>query len=825
MSEPRRYRPDQIEPKWQEIWARERTWEVANAPESGAPLPEKSYVLEMLPYPSGEPHIGHLKNYALGDAIAHFHRRTGREVLHPMGYDAFGLPAENNAIKTGIHPREATERSIAAYRHWFHRWGISIDWSRELSTADPSYYRWTQWIFLRLFERGLAYRKQAAVKWCPNDQTVLANEQVIDGRCERCGCPVELRQLEQWFFRITDYADRLLDELGQLDWPEHVKAMQRNWIGRSEGAEVSFRCEELGIDYPVFTTRPDTLFGATFFVMAPEHPDVFRLAAGTEHEQAVHDYVNAAATESSEQRGDAEKPKTGVPLGRTVTNPVNGEQIPMFVADYVLMEYGTGAIMAVPAHDQRDFEFAEAFDLPIRYVVAPRGEEPPQGAAFVAHSEGERLINSGQFSGLDAVEGAAAIVEWLDLEGKGHASVSYKLRDWLLSRQRYWGCPIPIVYCERCGLVALPEEALPVELPEIADYQPRGRAPLAAAEGWVHTTCPHCGGPANRETDTMDTFVDSSWYFLRYCDARNDRAAWDRTVLARWMPVDQYIGGVEHAILHLMYARFFVKALADMELLDVQEPFLRLFTQGMILGPDGNKMSSSKGNVILPSAIVDRFGADAARTYILFLGPADQDAAWSDEGVAGVHRFLARLYRLGDELSGQPASVEQPPAAPGDDEALVRKANWAIDKVTADLADRFAFNTAIAAIMELVNEIYRHTGASLAARRFATATAASLVFPFAPHLGAEVYELLTGHRVWQEPWPLADPAMLQADTFELVLQVNGKVRDRVRAPTGASREELERLALEARGVRAHLDGGEIAKVVVVPDKLVNIVLR
>ena len=610
-SRPGRYEPELIEAKWQELWARERTWEVSNEPGEpgpGALLAEKSYVLEMLPYPSGEPHIGHLKNYALGDAIAHFHRRIGQSVLHPMGYDAFGLPAENNAIKTGVAPREATERSIAAYRHWFHRWGISIDWSREIATHEPSYYRWTQWIFLKLFERGLAYRKEAAVKWCPHDQTVLANEQVIDGHCERCGALVEARQLEQWFFRITDYADRLLDDLELIDWPEYVKAMQRNWIGRSEGAEVIFRSEELGIDYPVFTTRPDTLFGATFFVMAPEHPDVFKLAAGTAHEREVHEYVNHAVTESSDLRGDAEKQKTGVALGRTVTNPVTGGQIPMFVADYVLMEYGTGAIMAVPAHDQRDFEFAQAFSLPIRQVVAPVGQQTDGAGsaaateAFVAHSEDEQLINSGQFSGMNAVEGARAIVDWLDREGRGHASVSYKLRDWLVSRQRYWGCPIPILYCERCGIVPESEDRLPVELPDIEDYQPKGHAPLAGAEDWVNARCPQCGGRARRETDTMDTFVDSSWYFLRYCDARNDRAAWDRRALRRWMPVDQYIGGVEHAILHLMYSRFFVKALADMELLDFQEPFQALFTQGMILGPDGYKMSSSRGNVVLPRA-------------------------------------------------------------------------------------------------------------------------------------------------------------------------------------------------------------------------------
>jgi len=816
----RRYDPRKIEPKWQELWEREHTWVLSNDERDAQ---DKCYVLEMLPYPSGEPHVGHLKNYALGDAIAHFNRRIGRRVLHPMGYDAFGLPAENNAIKTGVHPRDATNRSIDAYRHWFHRWGISIDWSREFATHEPRYYRWTQWLFLRLYERGLAYRKEAGVKWCPFDQTVLANEQVIDGHCERCGNLVELRQLEQWFFRITDYADRLLDDLKQIDWPEHVKAMQRNWIGRSEGAEVTFGCEELGIDYPVFTTRPDTLFGATFFVMAPEHPDVFKLAAGTEHEQEVHEYVNQAVSESSELRGDVEKPKTGVPLGRTVTNPVNGEQIPIFVADYVLMEYGTGAIMAVPAHDQRDYDFAQAFGLPIRQVVAPAEGEATEGEAFVAHSENEQLVNSGEFTGMSAVDGKEAIVAWLDREGKGHGSVSYKLRDWLISRQRYWGCPIPIVYCEQCGMVPVPDDQLPVELPDIDEYQPKGRSPLAAAEDWVNTKCPECGGDARRETDTMDTFVDSSWYFLRYCDAGNDEAAWDPAVVNFWMPVDQYIGGVEHAILHLMYARFFVKAFADMELLEVQEPFQALFTQGMILGPDGNKMSSSKGNVVEPRPIVERFGADAARTYVLFLGPLDQDAAWSDAGVEGVHRFLARLWRLADELGEGPS--DQPVDPGGDALTLVRKANWAVDKVTGDVAERFAFNTAIAAIMELVNEIYRHPDADRDARRFATATAASLVFPFAPHLGAEAYELLRSARVWEEAWPAADPAMLQAETFELVCQVNGKVRDRITAASGASKDELKQLCLDTRGVKSHLDGREVAKVVVVPDKLVNVVLR
>ncbi len=822
----RRYDPKQIEPKWQDLWAREGTWEVSNDFDDEGAEP-KSYVLEMLPYPSGEPHIGHLKNYALGDAIAHFHRRTGHRVMHPMGYDAFGLPAENNAIKTGVHPREATDRSIAAYRHWFHRWGISIDWTRELGTHEPSYYRWTQWIFLRLLERGLAYRKEAAVKWCPHDQTVLANEQVIDGHCERCGYEVEVRQLEQWFFRITDYADRLLDDLDAIDWPEHVKAMQRNWIGRSEGAEVTFRCEDLEIDYPVFTTRPDTLFGATFFVMAPEHPDVFRLVEGTPYEGSVHEYVNRVLAASVEDRGAADKPKTGAPLGRTVTNPVNGEQIPMFVADYVLMEYGTGAVMGVPAHDQRDFEFATAFELAIRPVVAAADEReaPPADQAFTAHTDDEVLINSGDFTGMDAVSGREAIVAWLERQGAGHASVNFRLRDWGLSRQRYWGCPIPVIHCPSCGLVPVPDEDLPVILPEIEDYQPRGHPPLAGALDWVNVRCPACGEDARRETDTMDTFVDSSWYFLRYCDARNDQAAWDRKIVGSWMPVDQYIGGIEHAILHLMYSRFFVKALADMELLDVQEPFEALFTQGMILGADGNKMSSSKGNVVAPSEIVERFGADAARCYVLFVGPPDQDAAWSDTGVEGVYRFLSRLWRLCDELAGDPGPADPPPNPTGADLTLVRKVNWAIDKVTSDMQGRFAFNTAIAAVMELVNEIYRQRDADGSTRRYATAIAASLVFPFAPHLGSEVYELLTGARVWTEPWPVADPEMLQADTFELVCQVNGKVRDRVTAGTGSERDELVALCMESRGVRTHLDGNEVDRVIVVPDKLVNFVVR
>jgi leucyl-tRNA synthetase len=797
-----RYDPKQIEPKWQALWAEEGSWEVSNEPDERP----RAYVCEMLPYPSGEPHIGHLKNYALGDAVAHFHRRNGYRVLHPIGYDAFGLPAENHAIKTGKHPRAATEASIRAFQTEFREWGVSFDWTREFATNEPRVYRWTQWIFLRLFERGLAYRKEAAVKWCPHDETVLANEQVINGRCERCDNLVEVRQLEQWFFRITEYADRLLDDMATIEWPENVVKQQRDWIGRSNGAEVTFRCEELGIDYPVFTTRPDTLFGSTFFVMAPEHPDVLRLNDSRE----VRDYVNHAITEQVEERGDEAREKTGVALGHTVTNPVTGEQIPMFVADYVLMEYGTGAIMAVPAHDTRDFEFGEKFGLEIRRVIED-GELPYTGDG--------PMVNSGRFDGLHNREAYGQIVQWLASEAKGEAAVNYRLRDWLLSRQRYWGCPIPIVHCESCGLVPVPDDQLPVELPDVTDYRPKGKSPLAAAEGWVRTSCPRCGADARRETDTMDTFVDSAWYFLRYCDPHNDAAAFDRDITAAWMPVDQYIGGIEHAILHLLYARFFVKALADMGELDVQEPFARLFTQGMITR-DGAKMSKSKGNTVSPRDIVGRLGADTARCYILFLGPPSHDADWQDGGAGGVHRFLSRLW----------TAAHDAPEADGAESApseLLRKAHWAIDKVTRDMqADRFAFNTAIAAVMELVNEIYRQRDSVPAEHvRFAVEIAGSLIFPFAPHLGAEVYEQVTGRRVWEEPWPEADPALLASEEIQLVVQLNGKLIDRIAAPAEASREQLEQIARESDKLEARLNGQEIVKAVVVPGKLVNFVAR
>jgi len=826
------YEPKEIERKWQAVWAEEKTWEVANPGQPGAEESKpKAYVLEMLPYPSGEPHVGHLKCYAVGDAIAHFRRRHGFEVIHPMGYDSFGLPAENNAIKTGEPPRVATERSIESFRRQFREWGISIDWSRELATHTPEYYRWTQWIFLQLFEKGLAYRTEAPVQWCPKDATVLANEQVVDGRCERCGTEVVQRNLEQWFFRITDYADRLLEDFDRLEsWPENVITMQRNWIGRSEGAEVVFRCEEVDLDFPVFTTRPDTLFGATFFVLAPEHPELMRLVEGTPAADEVREYVNRIGRESAQERGAEDREKTGVPLGRTVVNPVNGEEIPMFVADYVLMEYGTGAIMAVPGHDSRDYEFAQKFGLPVKRVIEGSDPEVARDDEGLPYPGDGQMTGSGRFDGKHNREAYDEIVAWLNQESRGRQAVNYRLRDWLVSRQRYWGAPIPVVYCEECGMVPVPEEQLPVELPEIEDYAPQGKSPLAAAEDWVATECPRCGAAARRETDTMDTFVDSSWYFLRYLDAGNDGAAWDRAAGDHWMPVDQYIGGVEHAILHLMYARFFTKALADLGHLGVQEPFANLFTQGMITR-DGAKMSKSKGNTVSPGDYVERYGADTARTYVCFMGPPERGGDWTDEGVEGVNRFLSRLWRLCEEADGKTEAGGPNVAAGGEGRELLAKAHWAIDKTTRDFQRGFQFNTVISAVMELVNDAYRlkdslyATPEGGAAVRFATATAASLVFPFAPHLGAEVYERLTGERVWEQPWPQADPELLVSDTVTLVVQVNGKLRDRIEAPAEAPKDELLRLARESEKVAKHLDGQEIVKEIVVPGKLVNLVVR
>ena len=799
-----RYDPKQIEPKWQAVWADERTWEVSNEPDERP----KAYVLEMLPYPSGEPHIGHLKNYALGDAVAHFQRRNGYRVLHPIGYDAFGLPAENHAINTGQHPRASTEASIRAFQTEFREWGVSFDWTREFATNEPRVYRWTQWIFLRLFERGLAYRKEAAVKWCPHDETVLANEQVINGRCERCDNLVEVRQLEQWFFRITEYADRLLDDMATIEWPENVVKQQRDWIGRSDGAEVTFRCEELGIDYPVFTTRPDTLFGSTFFVMAPEHPDVLRL----NDSQEVRDYVNHAITERAEERGDEAREKTGVELGHTVTNPVTGEQIPMFVADYVLMEYGTGAIMAVPAHDTRDFEFAERFGLEIRRVI--EGEELP-------YTGDGPMVNSGRFDGLHNRKAYGQIVEWLASEAKGDAAVNYRLRDWLLSRQRYWGCPIPIVHCERCGLVpgarrpapggAARRDRLPAQ-GQVAAGRGRGLGSHELSELWRRRAArdrhhghlrrlllvlPALLRPAQRHgrlRSGRHRRLDARGPVHRRHRAR-DPAPDVRALLrqgARGHGRARHPGAVR--------AAFHAGDDHPRRRQDVE-------VEGQHGVPPGDRRAPRRGHRALLRAFP---GAGESRRRLAGRGRGRR----APLSLAAVDRGPRRAGGRRPRADGAP-----PP--------LLRKAHWAIDKVTRDMqADRFAFNTAIAAVMELVNEIYRQRESVPADHvRFAVDTAGSLIFPFAPHLGAEVYEQMTGRRVWEEPWPEADPALLASEEIQLVVQLNGKLIDRIAAPAEASREQLEEIARGSAKLAGRLNGQEIVKAVVVPGKLVNFVAR
>jgi leucyl-tRNA synthetase len=810
-----KYEPQQIETKWQQVWEDARANYVPNPDDPGRESREKKfYMLEMLPYPSGTLHMGHVLNYTLGDVLTHYHRRSGKLVLRPMGFDSFGLPAENAAIREGGHPREIIERNIEHIRGEMRRLGWAIDWDRETSAHEPEYYHWTQWLFLKFFEAGLAYRNAAIVNWCPHDQTVVANEYVIDGRCERCGTPVEARLMEQWFFRITAYADQLLNDLALIDWPERTKTIQRNWIGRSEGAEILFRLEELDIDIPAFTTRPDTLFGATFFALSPEHPLVERITAGTPHEAEVAEYVRRTAARTREERETKEK--DGVFTGRFVVNPANGERIPVWVADFVLMDYGTGAIGGVPAHDERDYEFAQRYGLPVQRVVEPVDGEVTKDGAFSAHTENERLVNSGGFSGLPAPEGAKKIVEWLHQQGRAAPAVSYRLRDWSFSRQRYWGCPIPVIYCEDDGIVPVPEEDLPVLLPEVEDYRPKGIPPLASNEQWMNVPCPRCGKPGRREADTMDTFVDSSWYFLRYCDPHNDSAPFDRAIVDYWMPVDQYIGGIDHATGHLLYSRFFVKAMNDFDLVGFREPFQRLFHQGWVR-QGGTKMSKTKGNVTGPDQLVDMYGADAVRLYILFMGPADQDMEWSEDGVEGISRFLRRLWRTVNEV------IEQAPGGEPEPTALAKAAHHTIAKVTDDIDRRFQFNTPIAAVMELVNEISRAPADPAA--RFAAETAVTLIQPYAPHIAEELWERLGHERLWEQSWPQPDPALLERETFELVIQVNGKVRDRVQVAAEASESELVEQAKASPRVQSYLDGKRIRKEIVVPGKLVNLVIE
>jgi leucyl-tRNA synthetase len=788
-----RYEPHEIEAKWQRVWDDERAFAVEN-PQPGEPAAENHwYQLEMLPYPSGPSlHMGHVLNYTMGDVQTHVRRRSGWHVVRPMGWDAFGLPAENAAIREGRHPRETIDRNIETMRAQMKRLGWAIDWDREVSAHQPTFYRWTQWLFQQFVAHGLGYRKEGPVNWCPNDQTVIANEYVVDGRCERCGAEVELRNMTQWYFRTTAFADELLEYPG-AEWPERTKTIQRNWIGRSEGAAILFRVEETGEDVAVFTTRPDTLFGATFFVVAPEHSFVEAHASDEAKEYARH-----AGARPIEERAGAET-KTGVFTGLHAVNPVNGERLPIWVADYVLMDYGTGAIMAVPAHDERDGEFAETFGLPVIQVIDDDG----------------KLVNSERFDGLPAEEGARAIVAALEEVGRGKATVNYRLRDWSVSRQRYWGCPIPFIHCESCGVVPVPEDELPVILPDIEDYAPKGQSPLAANEEYMNVDCPRCGGPARRDPDTMDTFVDSSWYFLRYIDSHNDEAPFDRFVVDYWLPVSQYIGGIDHATGHLLYSRFFVKAMNDWGMVGFREPFARVFHQGWVtLG--GTKMSKTKGNVEGPDEVVDAYGADAVRLYILFMGPADQDMEWTPDGVEGIVRFLRRLWRTVHEVA------EAAPTPGATEGPLARKAHETIARVTDDVLRRFQFHTPISAVMELVNELGGATDAPDA--RFAAETAVSLIQPYAPHVAEELWTVLGYERLWEQPWPEADESQLVRETFELVVQVNGKVRDRFEVESGLSEEELVARARESERVRSYLDGGEPRKTIVVPRKLVNFVV-
>ncbi|MDQ3945834.1 MAG: leucine--tRNA ligase [Actinomycetota bacterium] len=807
-----------VEAKWQRYWADHGTYEI----EEDDPRP-KFYALCMYPYPSGPIHMGHVRNYTLGDVLVRFKTMHGFGVLSPMGWDSFGLPAENAAISEGLHPGIITRSRISTMRAQIQRLGSAYDWRREVSSCEPDYYRWTQWLFLRLFRAGLARRAVSPVNWCPSCRTVLANEQAEGGVCERCGSVVVKRELEQWMLRSTAYAEELLDDLHRLDWPERVKTMQRNWIGRSEGAEFDIAVKDGdGLTIRVFTTRIDTVFGMTYVVLAPEHPLVARLSAGTAQEREVAEFVERVRNESEVERQSTEGPleKRGVFTGAYGINPFNGAEIPLYLADYVLGSYGTGAIMAVPGEDQRDFDFAVVHELPIIKTV-----ERPEGWSEPVYTGPGRKINSGFLDGMNVEEAKAAGTAWLVESGLGEPKVNYRLRDWLISRQRYWGCPIPIVYCDEHGAQPVPDEELPVLLPDDVEFLPTGESPLRSHEGFLAATCPECGGPARRETDTMDTFVDSSWYFLRYCDARNNEQPFDVDDVARWMPVDQYIGGIEHAILHLLYSRFYVKALSDIGVLPagLREPFPRYFAQGMVrLG--GSKMSKSKGNVVSPAEFFESHGADALRLFHLFVGPADEDVDWSDQGVEGASRFLGRVWRLATGEAGSPAVDREETDA---DRAVTRARHAFVAKVTDDY-ERWSYNTAVAACMTFVNDLYHYVQSDAGPRRETLDDAVDALLlalaPMTPHVTAELWEIRTGGHIHEVAWPTFDPELARAETVTMIVQVNGKVRDRIDVDAAVTEEEMETVALASARVIEHLDGRTPRQVITVAPKLVNFVV-
>lgn len=809
-----RYNPREVEKKWQEKWASDRLYEVK---EDERP---EFYALTMFPYTSGDLHIGHWYAMAPSDVYARFKRMQGYNVLHPMGFDAFGLPAENAAINHGIHPYIWTMQNIENMRRQLRSMGAIYDWNREVITCLPEYYKWTQWFFLKLYEAGLAYRAKAPVNWCPKCQTVLANEQVLgDGSCERCGTGVLRKMLEQWFFRITKYADELLD-FSKIDWPERIKVMQTNWIGKSIGAEISFGLEHEGVDAKeirVFTTRPDTIFGVTFFVLAPEHPLV-PLLTTPEHKAEVETYILETQRRTEIERMMVEREKTGVFLGSYVINKLNGERVPIWIADYVLLSYGTGAVMGVPAHDQRDFEFARKYGLPIRVVIAPpdwSGEE-----FECAYTESGTMVNSGQFDGLSSEQGFEAICDYLEGKGWGKRAVTYRLRDWLISRQRYWGAPIPIVYCDKCGIVPVPEKDLPVLLPPDAEFKPTGESPLKYCESFVNTVCPRCSSPAKRETDTMDTFMCSSWYFLRYTSPGVDDYPFDKKKLKFWMPVDLYTGGAEHAVMHLLYSRFFIKAIRDIGIVDFDEPFIKLFNQGTIIY-QGDKMSKSKGNVVTPDSYVCEIGADAVRAYLMFIGPWELGGEWSDQGIVGMSRWINRVWNL---ITSGYAEKKVDPAVEKELSHLVHKT---IKKVTSDM-EKFRFNTMLAALMEFTNYLSMvQKGGTVSTSLWNEAVTKLLLLlaPTAPHLTEELWEK-TGHpySIHNQPWPKWDEELAKEEEVTLVIQVNGKVRDKVTVPVSITEDEAKELALSRERIKAYVKDNKVARIIYVPQRLVNIVV-
>ena len=824
------YFPQEIEKKWQKVWEENNTFHVDD--NSDKP---KYYALSMFPYPSGKLHMGHVRNYTITDVIARFKKAQGYNVLHPMGWDSFGLPAENAAMKHGANPEVWTDENIAYMTKQLKMLGLSYDWNREVTTCKPDYYKWTQWLFLQLYKKGLAYKKEAAVNWCEECGTVLANEQVIDGKCWRCDHVVEKKYLSQWFFKITDYAEVLLEDLDKLPgWGDNVKTMQANWIGKSQGAILKFKVVDMpdgsDLEIPVYTTRPDTAYGITYLVVAPEYKDIERLTTA-ENKAKVEEYRANARKMTEIERLSTERVKTGVPLGTHCLNPLTGETFPLWTADYALVEYGTGAVMAVPTHDTRDFDFAKKFNLPMKVVI--QDPENPSDCKDSAYTEPGVLVNSGEFNGMPNEEAKKAITEKAVREGFGEFKTQYRLRDWLISRQRYWGAPIPVVYCEKCGIVPVPEEQLPVLLPKDVDFSVVGKSPITTSKTFAETTCPHCGGKARRETDTMDTFVCSSWYYLRYSDPKNSNLPFEKDKVNKWLPVDQYVGGIEHAILHLLYSRFFTKALRDLGLLDFDEPFKNLLTQGMVL-KDGSKMSKSKGNTVDPDEIFENYGADTARLFILSDSPPARDFDWSDAGVEGCYKFLNRVWRLiasnSDDISLD-YKLEFPLTKENDD--MVRNVHIAMKGITNDIANDFQFNTVISKYRELTNAIYEWRGKKKelnaedkAVLSFAVVSLIKLMSPVAVHLTEEAWAALGGKgSIHDEPWCKWDENLAKASSITLVVQVNGKVKDKIEVDEALSQDELKSVALESPKVKELTDGKEIVKVIVVPKKLVNIVVK